>query len=82
MPPFRNPFNKRPPVNGVTSTQDENVRPSLGAGGDDASQKSSYTGSRTSSAISIRKKDEPNEYKLSGKHSSLTIQWRWLERLC
>lgn len=79
MPPFRNPFNKRPPVNGVTSTQDENVRPSLGVGGDDASQKSSYAGSRASSALSIKKKDEPNEYKLSGKHIPLPVQWRWLE---
>ena len=72
MPPFRNPFNKRPPVNGLTPAQDENVRPSLGAGGDDASQKSSYAGSRASSALSIKKKDEPNEYKLSGKHISIT----------
>ena len=71
MPPFRNPFNKRPPVNGVTSTQDENVRPSLEVGGDGASQRSSYAGSRASSALSIKKKDEPNEYKLSGKHSPL-----------
>lgn len=52
----------------MTSTQDENVRPSLGVGGDDASQKSSYAGSRASSALSIKKKDEPSEYKLSGKH--------------
>lgn len=67
MPPFRNPFGKKPLVNGTTPTQDENVRPSYGAGGDEASQKSSFTGSRASSSLSIKKKEEPSEYKLSGK---------------
>ena len=76
MPPFRNPFNKRTPVNGAAATEDENVRPSLSIGGDDASRKSSYTGSRASSALSIKKKDEPNEYKLSGKHTSPLIPGR------
>lgn len=66
MPPFRNPFNKKPPVaNGLAHVQDENVRPSLAP--DNASQKSSYAGSRTSSSMSIKpRKEETNEFKLSG----------------
>ena len=68
MPPFRNPFNKKPPiVNGVPSVTDENVRPSLGVRGDQASERSSYTGSRASSSLSIKpRKEETAEYKLSG----------------
>lgn len=68
MPPFRNPFNKKPPVvNGVPTIADENVRPSLGVRGDHASEKSSYTGSRASSSLSIKpRKEETAEYKLSG----------------
>lgn len=67
MPPFRNPFNKKPPiVNGVPSVTDENVRPSLGVRGDQASERSSYTGSRASSSLSIKpRKEETAEYKLS-----------------
>jgi len=68
MPPFRNPFGKKPPAVNGTSVQDENVRPSLAFTGDQASQKSSYADSRTSSSLSIKgRKDEPSEYKLSGK---------------
>lgn len=68
MPPFRNPFNKKPPVvvNGVSTIADENVRPSLGARGDQASERSSYTASRASSSLSIKPRKEENaEYKLS-----------------
>ena len=68
MPPFRNPFNKKaPPVNGVPTTADENVRPSLGVRSDHASERSSYAGSRASSSLSIKpRKEETAEYKLSG----------------
>ena len=63
---IRNPFGRKPPtVNGVTSGQDENQRPTLAS--DAASQRSSFAGSRASSSLSIPKKnEEPNEYKLSG----------------
>ena len=72
MAPFRNPFNKKPPVvNGISTANDENIRPSLGVRGDNASQ-SSYTGSRASSSLSIKKKEEPSEYKLSGKHNAFS----------
>lgn len=66
MPPFRNPFVKKPPVlNGATTAPDENARPSLAV--DQASQRSSNNESRASSTISIKpKKEEPSEYKLSG----------------
>jgi len=68
MPPFRNPFGKKAPVFNGTSVQDENVRPSIAVTGDQASQKSSYAGSRASSSLSIKgRKEEPSEYKLSGK---------------
>ena len=74
MPPFRNPFNKKAPVvNGVPTTADENVRPSLGVRSGQASERSSFTGSRASSSLSIKpRKEETAEYKLSGvwpKHS-------------
>ncbi|KAL8935501.1 MAG: hypothetical protein Q9216_005392 [Gyalolechia sp. 2 TL-2023] len=65
MAPFRNPFGRRPPnVNGTTALQDENTPPSK-LNGDAASQRPSYTSSRASSSLSIKKKDETNEYKLS-----------------
>lgn len=68
MPPFRNPFNKRPPLaNDLAPVNDENRRPSLAA--DAASQTSSYGGSRTSSSLSIKRREEPSEYKLSGEYS-------------
>ena len=68
---IRNPFGRKPPVtNGVTSEQDENQRPPLAS--DQASQRSSFAGSRASSSLSIKpKNEEPNEYKLSGVSSVL-----------
>ncbi|MCJ1336057.1 hypothetical protein MMC09_001332 [Bachmanniomyces sp. S44760] len=66
MPPFRNPFGKKPPnVNGITPDQDENIPPTRPNGllnqGKDGT-----TASRTSSTLSIKpNKDEPNEFKLS-----------------
>lgn len=64
MPPFRNPFiRKPPPPNGVDSIQDENARPN---GVEKESPRSDYANSRASSSLSIKKKEEPSEYKLSG----------------
>ncbi|KAL9023662.1 MAG: hypothetical protein Q9180_008152 [Flavoplaca navasiana] len=65
MPPFRNPFGRKPPVvNGATSLQDENT-PSSKVNGDALSQRPSYTSSRASSSLSIKRREEPSEYKLS-----------------
>ncbi|KAL8982465.1 MAG: hypothetical protein Q9205_003033 [Flavoplaca limonia] len=65
MPPFRNPFGRKPPVvNGATSLQDENT-PSSKANGEPLSQRPSYTSSRASSSLSIKRREEPSEYKLS-----------------
>ncbi|KAI4142202.1 MAG: hypothetical protein L6R39_005045 [Caloplaca ligustica] len=65
MPPFRNPFGRKPPiVNGRTTPHDENTPPSK-LNGDAASQTSGYASSRASSSLSIKKRDEPSEYKLS-----------------
>ena len=66
MPPFRNPFGRKPPTaNGVV--QDENIRPSLANGINKEGAKSDGPNSRTSSALSIKaKRDEPSEYKLCG----------------
>lgn len=65
MAPFRNPFGRRPPtVNGTNALQDENAPPSK-LNGDVASQRPSYASSRASSSLSIKRKDETNEYKLS-----------------
>lgn len=62
---IRNPFNKKhPAVNGTPEIQNENARPASTT--DTASQHSSYAGSRESSSISIKRKEEPTEYKLSG----------------
>ncbi|KAK4691272.1 hypothetical protein P7C71_g5691, partial [Lecanoromycetidae sp. Uapishka_2] len=64
MPPFRNPFGKKPQgANGTGPIIDENVRPSLGV--QEHTPQSSYAGSRASSSMSIKKKEEPSEYKLS-----------------
>ncbi|KAL8872198.1 MAG: hypothetical protein Q9174_002130 [Haloplaca sp. 1 TL-2023] len=64
MPPFRNPFGRKPPVaNGTTSMQDENAPPKLN--GDATSQRPGYASSRASSSLSIIRREEPNEYKLS-----------------
>ncbi|KAL6717944.1 Pumilio y domain member 6 [Lecanora helva] len=66
MAPFRNPFGKKPPVVNGAVVQDENVRPPLTVTKDEASQKSSYSGSMASSSMSIKpRKEEPSEYKLS-----------------
>ena len=80
MPPFRNPFGKKPPnVNGITPDQDENIPPTRPNGllnqGKDGT-----TASRTSSTLSIKpNKDEPNEFKLSGKrihyHGGMLRLW-------
>ncbi|KAL8929931.1 MAG: hypothetical protein Q9208_001075 [Pyrenodesmia sp. 3 TL-2023] len=65
MPPFRNPFGRKPPiVNGATTLQNENTPPTK-LSGDNASQRSDYASSRASSSLSIKKRDEPSEYKLS-----------------
>ncbi|MCJ1300590.1 hypothetical protein MMC08_003387 [Hypocenomyce scalaris] len=67
MPPFRNPFGRRPPpTNDVAPGQDENTPAAALNGQAKESQRSDITGSRTSSALSIKpNKDDPNEYKLS-----------------
>ena len=80
MPPFRNPFNKKALVaNGGPPTADENVRPSLGVRSDQASERSSFAGSRASSSLSIKpRKEETAEYKLSGmcfKHSGTDMKF-------
>ncbi|KAL8715263.1 MAG: hypothetical protein Q9220_001221 [cf. Caloplaca sp. 1 TL-2023] len=65
MPPFRNPFGRKPPVvSGVGSIHDENTPPSK-LNGDATSQRSDYASSRASSSLSIKKREEPSEYKLS-----------------
>ncbi|KAL9607573.1 MAG: hypothetical protein Q9167_007525 [Letrouitia subvulpina] len=62
MPPFRNPFGKKPQANGF-SPQDENAPPSkLNTTN---GERPGYASSRASSTLSIRKKEEPMEYKLS-----------------
>lgn len=76
MPPFRNPFGRKPPVvNGTTTLQNENAPPTKFSG-DDASQRSDYASSRASSSLSIKKREEPSEYKLSGKlHGDTVAQY-------
>jgi hypothetical protein len=65
MPPFRNPFSTRKPAsaNGLEPGNDENVRPlSNDATGADGQA------TKPSVALSIKgNRDEPNEFKLSGK---------------
>lgn len=67
MPPFRNPFGRKPPVvNGATSVEDENTRPSAPNGIEKKSPRPDYAASRASSSLSIKgRKEEPSEYKLS-----------------
>lgn len=69
MPPFRNPFGRKAAVpNGVSTVQDENARPASTNDSDKDSQRASYENSRASSSLSIKgRKEEPTEYKLSGK---------------
>ncbi|KAL8636609.1 MAG: hypothetical protein Q9228_006010 [Teloschistes exilis] len=65
MPPFRNPFGRKPPVvNGTSLPNDENAPPPK-LNEDGASQRSGYASSRASSSLSIKKREEPSEYKLS-----------------
>ena len=67
MPPFRNPFVKKPPtVNGLPFPHDENVSSSTPNGVENTSPRADYASSRASSTLSIKKKEEPSEYKLSG----------------
>ena len=67
MPPFRNPFGKKPPV--ANGSFDENVPPRASDGTEAGNKRSEYADSRTSSSMSIKaKREEPSEYKLSGKH--------------
>ena len=74
MPPFRNPFGRRPPpTNDPTLGQGENTPAAPLNGQAKEPQRSDFTASRTSSALSVKaNKDEPNEFKLSGM--SLVIQ--------
>ena len=69
MPPFRNPFNRRPAnLSGLGPVNDENARP--GSNGNAKAldgERPSYSGSRASSGISINKSvKEPDEFKMSG----------------
>lgn len=67
MPPFRNPFGRKPPIiNGIPTTEDGYPRPSEPNGLEKGSPRPGYASSRASSSLSITKKEEPSEYKLSG----------------
>lgn len=65
MPTLRNPFRKNGPVPGLEPVHDENNRPIA----EDNAQRASLPSSKSSTSIlSIKsKREEPNEYKLSGK---------------
>lgn len=78
MPPFRNPFGRRPaPTNDSTPGQGENTPGAPLNGQAKEPQRSDYTSSRTSSALSIKaNKDEPNEFKLSGMSIAILRQCR------
>ncbi|KAL8689983.1 MAG: hypothetical protein Q9218_004468 [Villophora microphyllina] len=71
MPPFRNPFGRKPVVNGTPLPHDENAPPSK-LNGDAASQRPGYASSRASSSLSIKRREEPSEYKLSVPPESTT----------
>lgn len=58
-------------VNGPTSLHDENT-PSSRLNGDATAQRPDYTSSRASSSLSIKRREEPSEYKLSGKLTPVT----------
>jgi hypothetical protein len=64
MPPFRNPFNRRPPALNSIGATDENTPPN---NGQLKSPNASGLNSRTSSSLSIKRNKEPDEFKLSGK---------------
>ena len=75
MPPFRNPFNRRPgpaALSGLGPVNDENARPASNGSpakplSSAAEERPGYGSSRTSSGISIaRSNKEPDEFKLSG----------------
>ena len=69
MPPFRNPFNRRPaPLSSLPPVNDENARPGSANGPVKAADERPTNGaSRTSSGVSIPKtKKEPDEFKMSG----------------
>lgn len=71
MPPFRNPFVKKPPiVNGIPALQYENSSsPTTTATANEierGSPRADYADSRASSSLSIKKREDPGEYKLSG----------------
>lgn len=76
MPPFRNPFVKKPPVtNSATFVGDENTRPAAANGFEKNLSRPDYAGSRASSALSIKAgKQEPREFKLSGRLGHLFSQ--------
>ncbi|MCJ1252414.1 hypothetical protein MMC24_000220 [Lignoscripta atroalba] len=66
MPPFRNPFGRKPVANSGTPSHDENTPPTAPNGLDNPPQRPDLSASRTSSALSIKKnKEEPDEFKLS-----------------
>ena len=68
MPPFRNPFGRKPLPNGASVAQDENLRPPSTNGSDKDSLRGAYANSRASSSLSIKgRREEPTEYKLSGE---------------
>lgn len=67
MPPFRNPFVRRPPpINGITNGVDENTPPTKDKLVS-PSERPGYSSSRASSAVSIKPPKEPDEFKMSGK---------------
>ncbi len=84
MPPFRNPFVRKPPV--VNGGSDENLRANASDGTETGSQRSEYAHSRASSSLSIKgRKEEPSEYKLSGAFLVLESQNRvpaWKTEFC
>lgn len=67
MPPFRNPFVRKPPtLNGGALAHDENTPPTSSNGTEQPAQRLDFSLSRASSALSIKpNKQEPNEFKLS-----------------
>lgn len=63
MPPFRNYFTKRPASTNPLEPNDENQRPGI-----KGAEKSDVATEARSSALSIKgTREEPNEYKMSGK---------------
>lgn len=78
MPPFRNPFVKKPPL--VNGGPNENLRPNASEGSETGSQRSDYADSRASSSLSIKgRKEEPSEYKLSGTFVTVAVPCNCIE---